>query len=200
MRQDCKPPPERRIQTSVLFPSGPHTCLLTSFLQDHYHPRSPGLPASLHHARLAESPASLRTLLSFLPPGGLCVSRPLGRACSGCLPEPSPLASSGSSCRLSFHSRGASQGVTVTDSGVLSSSTAKKYLREAGPLRRGCSPCEKCCQEVKVPVCRPAERRIPLPRHGAAEVSDPVVLKQVQGRSKRSASKDFKENRNTTRP
>lgn len=200
MRQDCKPPPERRIQTSVLFPSGPHTCLLTSFLQGHYHPRSPRpprFPAPCPSRRISSFTAHPAV---FPPPGGLCVSRPLGRACRGCLPEPSPLASSGSSCRLSFHSRGASQGVTVTDSGVLSSSTAKKYLREAGPLRRGCSPCEKCCQEVKVPVCRPAEKRIPLPRHGAAEVSDPVVLKQVQGRSKRSASKDFKENRNTTRP
>lgn len=51
----------------------------------------------------------------------------LGGSCR--LPDPSALASSGSSWRLSFHSRGASQGVTVTDSGVLSSSTMKKYLR-----------------------------------------------------------------------
>jgi len=52
------------------------------------------------------------------------------KALDGLLPEPSPLASSGSSCTLSFHSRGASQGVTVTARGVLSSSTTKKYLGE----------------------------------------------------------------------
>lgn len=53
----------------------------------------------------------------------------LGAFC--CLPDPSALDSSGSSWRLSFHSKGASQGVTVTDSGVLSSSTMKKYLWES---------------------------------------------------------------------
>ena len=62
-------------------------------------------------------------------------SRGLGPDLPRRLPEPSPLASSGSSWRLSVHAKGASQGVTVTDSGVLSSSTTKKYLGESGPLQ-----------------------------------------------------------------
>ena len=57
-------------------------------------------------------------------------SQGLGPGLAGYSPEPSPLASSGSSWRLSFHSKGASQGVTVMDNGVLSSSTTKKYLSE----------------------------------------------------------------------
>lgn len=68
----------------------------------------------------------------------LCVSEafhPLLRVLrlggSSCLPDPSALDPSCSSWRLSFHSKGASQGVTVTDSGVLSSSTMKKYLWES---------------------------------------------------------------------
>lgn len=59
--------------------------------------------------------------------GGLWGAR---EVIDGLLPEPSPLDSSGSSCTLSFHSRGASHGVTVTAKGVLSSSTTKKYLGE----------------------------------------------------------------------
>lgn len=57
----------------------------------------------------------------------------LGESCP--LPDPSALPSSGSSWRLSFHSKGASQGVTVTDNGVLSSSTMKKYLGESSDPR-----------------------------------------------------------------
>lgn len=71
------------------------------------------------------------------------LSRGLGPDLSGYSPEPSPLASSGSSWRLSFHSKGASQGVTVTDNGVLSSSTTKKYLCESGPLQTACPHTEQ---------------------------------------------------------
>lgn len=58
----------------------------------------------------------------------------------GLLPEPSPLVSSGSSCTLSFHSRGASHGVTVTAKGVLSSSTTKKYLGEGKQTHMSVNP------------------------------------------------------------
>lgn len=124
-----------------LTPSGSVSVSLNClFYQDHRH----SVPSPISLIPIVKSPASspMHPRSFFLQTkGSLChrsFSYPLsslGPDLACCLPEPSPLASSGSSWRLSFHSKGASQGVTVTDNGVLSSSTTKKYLWGSGPIQ-----------------------------------------------------------------
>ena len=96
-------------------------------------PTSPSSMPNFSYASMLFCLTKRRLYVSCL--SAIHPSRGLGPDLSGYSPEPSPLASSGSSWRLSFHSKGASQGVTVTDNGVLSSSTTKKYLCESGPLQ-----------------------------------------------------------------
>lgn len=143
-RQDCKPQPGKPIRTFCLslYLQSPHLSLLIFFffffLPNHSHLMSspfptPPSPIPNFYASMQFYLMRRRLYVSYL--SAIHPSRGLGPDLSGYSPEPSPLASSGSSWRLSFHSKGASQGVTVTDNGVLSSSTTKKYLCESGPLQ-----------------------------------------------------------------
>lgn len=140
---DCKPQLESLVPTfpfSSLLHALPLFPLTGFFYQDH----CPLEPSPISLIPIAKSPAScpMHPHCSFVAKEGRPHHRSLsspprgpGPEWSCCLPEPSPLASSGSSWRLSFHSNGASQGVTVTDNGVLSSSTTKKYLWGSGPIQ-----------------------------------------------------------------
>lgn len=153
-RQDCKPQPGKLIWTSCLslHLQSPHLSqsffffffyqIMVIWCHPHFPHLLPQCPTSPMHPCCSvlrrEGYMSHVSCLSAIH-----LSRGLGPDLSGYSPEPSPLASSGSSWRLSFHSKGASQGVTVTDNGVLSSSTTKKYLCESGPLQTACPHTEQ---------------------------------------------------------